>query len=377
MKATLSLRELFMIGALAVIWIFFAFQDPKFVGSQNLSNLLIELSMTAVLALGMLLIILPGHIDLSAGSGVGLVGGIASVLVFHGDLPAPLAMLVGVIAGIILWTAMGSLIVKARMPAFIVTLGGLLVFKGLFWLVISNATVPVTRTGDPNLYSLLTTWFLPEWAGWTLAVIVFSILLGSQWISRRQQQQDRLPVEDFESFFLKNFITLQVLLLFVLVCNQHKGIPLAAIILGGVAAFVYILTQHTPFGRYLYAIGGNEEAATLSGVPVQTVVISAFGIMGVIVALAGFLQTAYAGASTTTVGELMELDAIAACVIGGASLKGGRGSVMGVLLGALIMASLINGMTLMAVEPEYKYIARGGILTLAVWLDHQLNHSQS
>lgn len=130
-----------------------------------------------------------------------------------------------------------------------------------------------------------------------------------------------------------------------------------------------MVTQHTPFGRYLYAIGDNEEAAALSGIPIQKVVIGAYALLGGVVALTGFMQTAYAGASTTTVGDLMELDAIAACVIGGTSLKGGRGTVMGVLFGALIMTSLLNGMTLLAVAPEMKYMARGVVLILAVWMD--------
>jgi len=136
-----------------------------------------------------------------------------------------------------------------------------------------------------------------------------------------------------------------------------------------VALLVYVVTQHTPFGRYLYAIGDNEEAAALSGIPIQKVVIGAYALLGGVVALTGFMQTAYAGASTTTVGDLMELDAIAACVIGGTSLKGGRGTVMGVLFGALIMTSLLNGMTLLAVAPEMKYMARGVVLILAVWMD--------
>ena len=136
-----------------------------------------------------------------------------------------------------------------------------------------------------------------------------------------------------------------------------------------IALLVYVVTQHTPFGRYLYAIGDNEEAAALSGIPIQKVVIGAYALLGGVVALTGFMQTAYAGASTTTVGDLMELDAIAACVIGSTSLKGGRGTVMGVLFGALIMTSLLNGMTLLAVAPEMKYMARGVVLILAVWMD--------
>jgi D-xylose transport system permease protein len=161
--------------------------------------------------------------------------------------------------------------------------------------------------------------------------------------------------------------------LFVLVTNQFRGVPLPALILGVVGLAVWVLTQHTPFGRYLYAIGGNEEAAVISGIPVERVTIGAFTLMGAIVALTGFMQTAYGGSSTTTVGDLMELDAVAACVIGGVSLRGGRGGVLGVLCGALIMACLLNGMSLLAVEPEKKFIARGAVLILAVWMDVRLS----
>jgi D-xylose transport system permease protein len=169
------------------------------------------------------------------------------------------------------------------------------------------------------------------------------------------------------------FIAAQLIVLLVIVTNQYRGLPLPALILGVLSLFVYVLTAHTPFGRYLYAIGSNEEAAFISGVPIQRTVIVAFALMGGVVALTGFMQTAYAGASTSTVGSLMELDAVAACVIGGTSLRGGRGSVTGVLFGALIMASLLNGMTLMAVSPEIKFIARGVVLALAVWVDVKLN----
>jgi D-xylose transport system permease protein len=176
---------------------------------------------------------------------------------------------------------------------------------------------------------------------------------------------------------LRWFLSSQVIGLFVLVMNQYKGLPLAALLLGLVALAVHILLEQTRLGRYLYAIGGNEQAALVAGVPVNYVVISAFALMGVIVALAGFLQTAFAGATTTTTGQLMELDAIAACVIGGTSLKGGQGTVVGVLFGALIMAMLLNGMTLLAVSPEQKFIARGLVLALAVWMDVRLSQTRT
>jgi D-xylose transport system permease protein len=139
---------------------------------------------------------------------------------------------------------------------------------------------------------------------------------------------------------------------------------------------VHVITERTRFGRHLYAIGDNEEASSLSGIPITRTIVIAFAAMGAFVALTGLLQTAYAGAATTTVGDLMELDAIAACVIGGTSLRGGRGSVIGVLFGALIMASLLNGMTLLALAPELKLLVRGSVLVLAVWLDVTLSRRQ-
>ena len=358
-----------MAIALLFIGAFFAFMSPQFLGARNLSQLIIELSITATLAMGMLLIIVPGHIDLSVGSGVGLLGGIASILVFEHYWPAPLAMAAAFLIGLAIWFFMGSMIVRQKIPAFIITLAGLLVFKGLFWLVIHNSTIPVVRGGHTNLYSLLTTFYLPPVLGYLLAAIVVACLVIAKLRSRKARLAYGSPVEDTELFFLKLFIAAQLIFLFVIVTNQFRGVPLPALILGAVAFVVYIITTHAPFGRYLYAIGGNEEAAIISGVPVEKVVIAAFTIMGAVVAITGFMQTAYSGASTTTVGELMELDAIAACVIGGVSLKGGRGTVMGVLFGALLMACLLNGMTLLAVSPEFKFIARGTVLALAVWMD--------
>jgi D-xylose transport system permease protein len=367
-----TIRDFALVIALVAICAFFAVMSPQFLGARNLSLLMTELSITATLALGMLLIILPGHIDLSVGSGVGLLGGIASVLVFEHQWPAPLAMGTALLIGIALWFCMGSVIVRQKMPAFIITLGGLLIFKGLFWLVIHNSTIPIVQGGRANLYSVLTTFYLPSLVGYALGTVVIGGIIFAQLRARKARLTNGFPVENSELTFLKLFLTAQMILLFVVVTNQFRGIPLPAVILGIIAFIIYVLTTHTPFGRYLYAIGGNEEAAIISGIPVEKVVIAAFSIMGAIVAITGFMQTSYSGASTTTVGDLMELDAIAACVIGGVSLKGGRGTVMGVLFGALIMACLLNGMTLLAVSPEFKFIARGAVLALAVWMDVRL-----
>lgn len=369
------IRELALPAMLVAIWALFATLSPAFLSPRNLSMLMIELSVTATLAVGVLLVLLPGHTDLSVGAGAGLLGGIASVLVFRHGWPAPAALAVSVAVGVLLYSAMGWFIVKNRIQAFIVTLGGMLAFKGAFWLVIESTTVPVVRGGEQNLYSSLTTYYLPPTAGLLLAAVVMAVLTSLTVQGRRRRQAVGARVPSAEETFLKLFVAGQAILLAVLVCNQYQGVPLAFLILCAVAATVQVLTRHTPFGRYLYAIGGNEEAAVVSGVPTGRVVIVAFTLLGLVVAITGFMATAYSGASTTTVGDLMELDAIAACVIGGTRLKGGRGTVLGALFGALIMASLLNGMTLLAVAPELKFMVRGVVLAAAVWMDVKLSRS--
>jgi D-xylose transport system permease protein len=280
------------------------------------------------------------------------------------------------VAALLLWTAMGTLIVRQRIPSFIITLGGLLIFKGLFWLVIQNSTIPVSRGDQENLYSRLTTYYLPASIGFALAAFI-AIALGFLTLRGRAARTAHQLANPSAGATLAKWLAMAAAALgLVYFFNHFRGVPLSLLVLAGTAGVVYFLTQHTPFGRYLYAIGGNEEAAVLSGIAVNRVLVGAYVLMGVTVALTGFMTTAYSGASTTTVGDLMELDAIAACVIGGTALKGGRGSVWGVIFGALIMTALLNGMTLLAVAPEIKFIARGGVLTLAVWMDVRLGSNK-
>ncbi len=367
-----SLRQAAMAGAWLCIAAYFALRTPAFLGARNVSMLAIELSVTATLAVGMLLVILPGQIDLAAGSGVGLFGGLAAVLVFEKGVSAPAAMTIGVAAAVLVWHVVGRIIVDQEVPAFIVTLGGLLVLRGVHWLVIQNATVPVTRGGEKNAYLALTASYVSPRA----ALALWAAVSALWFVAAIRRSRDALKADGVagrEFTLMRSFFGAQLALLFVLLTNQYRGLPLSAVVLSAVAFVAWVITEHTPFGRYLYAIGGNAEAARLSGIPVRRIVVLAYTLLGAIVGLTGLLQTAYAGASTTTVGNLMELDAIAACVIGGASLRGGRGTVPGVLLGALVIATLQNGMTLLSVSPELKLIARGLVLGFAVWADVKLS----
>jgi D-xylose transport system permease protein len=387
-----------LVGVVAFIALAERLADGRvdFFTPRNLTLLSIELAVTTVLALGMLVVILPGHIDLGAGSGVGLFGGLAAMLVMRPDqlahqllgktiaealgigsghgLPAGLAMLLTTLVAVAVYTGLGMLIARQRIPAFIITLGGLLAFKGLHWRAIANSTVPVTPGGTANLYSELTTFYLPSWLGWTLVTFVIASLVVSE-ARARTRALARGRAFDGEAAVLRVLVVAQLLALWCLYGDLYRGLPLAAVVLVVVAAGMQLLTAHTPFGRYLYAIGSNEEAARMSGIRVERTVVGAYALMGMLVAATGFLQTAYAGASTTTIGQLMELDAVAACVIGGASLRGGRGTVVGVLFGSLIIVVLLNGMTLLAVTPENKYLIRGIVLACAVWLDVRLSRT--
>lgn len=363
-------RDFALMAALILLVGYFSFASSgTFVSPRNLSNLGVEFAITAVLALGVFLVLLPGQTDLSTGSGVGLSGAIAAVLLFEHNLSAQGAMAISSILTIVAWVLMGYLIVRHRIPAFIITLAGMLVFRGLHWLVIGSRTIPVKVGAQENWLSSLTTYYLPAVLGWALAGL---LSLGLGWLVLRERKRRRLhglSNVDSDTAFAGWFLAVQLLILLVAVMNQFNGVPLPVLIVGLVATATHVLSCHMPIGRHLHAIGGNREAAHLSGIRVERTIVVAFALCGVAVALTGFLQTAYGGGSTTTTGTLMELDAIAACVIGGVSLTGGTGKVTGVLFGALLMAVVLNGMTLLAVSPEFKQIARGLVLALAVWMD--------
>ena len=341
MSKPLEWRDLSLLVVLLALGVFFGLLAPQYLSARNLSMLTIEFAITSVLSLGMLLVILPGHIDLSAGSGVGLIGGVAAVLIMRYEVPAELAMLAAIALALLLWRAQGFVIWSQGIPAFIITLGGLLACKGLFWLTIRNQTVPVSPGGQSNLLSVLTTTYLPPVPSYLLGAVVIGLLgLSALRSHRRACQEAAVQAKtppDGELAFLRWLLAAQALALVVLTCGQFRGLPLPLLILATVAVVVQVVTQHTRLGRALYAIGGNEEAAVLSGIPVGKVVPAvpvpvAIRILGNLskpeFQLADPLKTVAALTSSIARGQGKELLGKLTGQAGGGALGGALGNVL-------------------------------------------------
>jgi D-xylose transport system permease protein len=356
-----------MLFALVAIWIYFNYAtEGIFLDPRNFSNLMRQTAVTGVLAVGMLMVIVTGNIDLSVGSLVGFIGGVAAVAqgVQNGwGLAATLAA--AIIVGFGIAQAQGALVAYANIPAFIVTLGGLLAWRGVVLGMTRGETIPVTLPG----FKAIGQQFVTRPVGLALALLAVA---GVVWMNvRRHRARARygLGRASVLSLALRIVLPSLVVALFILRMNAYEGMPIPVIILIVVALTGAFLTQNTTFGRYLYAIGGNPDAARLSGIDVRKHIWAVFCIMGVLAGVASLIYTARVGSASPDAGNLLELDAIAACVIGGTSLMGGRGTVFGACLGALFMASLDNGMSLLNVQPYSQYIIKGAILVTAVGLD--------
>jgi D-xylose transport system permease protein len=368
-----SLRAYTMIFALVAIWIFFQWATADashpyglFLTGVNFSKLLQQMSVTGVLAVGMLMVIVAGQIDLSVGSLVGLAGMIATLPLtqqygFAGSIIA--AILVGIAVG----SVQGALVAYGNIPSFIVTLGGLLAWRGVIFWISQGETKPVELESFRGLGHNL----LAPVVGYVLAAVAIAAIA---WVNVRRARARRhhgLSASGAGALALRIGIPSVVIAAFVLLMNSAAvgGVPILVVIMFVVALGGGFLTQNTTFGRYLYAIGGNPDAARLSGINIRRHILVTFALMGGLVGVAALLHTARLLGATPDAGTLMELDAIAACVIGGTSLMGGRGTVFGAIIGALIMASLDNGMNLIGVQSYAQQIAKGVVLVVAVGFD--------
>jgi D-xylose transport system permease protein len=365
-----SLRAYTMIVALLAIWLFFQWKTISplypygiFLHPNNFSNLLQQMAVTGVLAVGMLLVIVAGQIDLSVGSVVGLAGGAAAMMQEPGGLLGALgaAMVVGIIIGAV----QGSLIAYANIPAFIVTLGGLLAWRGVILGLSKGATIPVRLP----FFRELGVGKLPQGVGLVLAVVTIAAIAFMTISRNRARRRHGLTVPGVGATALRIVVPAALVVLFIYWMNLGGGMPVPVLVLLAVAILGAFLTQNTTFGRYLYAIGGNPDAARLSGINIRRYILAAYCVLGLLVGVASLLHTGRVGSASPDAGTYMELDAIAACVIGGTSLMGGRGTVSGAVVGALIMASLDNGMSLLNVENYTQYIVKGAVLVAAVGFD--------
>ena len=407
LKATeFDIRMLGMIAALILIWIVLhILSGGLFLTPRNLWNLSVQTSSVAIMATGMVLVIVMRHIDLSVGSMEGVVGMIMGVLQAHilirvmgFPLGDPwiwvMALACGILVGLLIGAFQGFIIAYLEVPSFIVTLGGLLVWRGAAWWVTSGQTVaPLDATfqlmgGGPNgsigaawswvigLVACLAVMFMllngrtqrkrfrfplrPVWAEAFLGGVACAVILGAVWIAnsypwpagivRRYTEAHNIAVPE-GGLFIAHGIAIPVLM---------------AVAVGIVMTFV---TSRTRFGRYVFAIGGNPEAANLAGINTRWVTMKVFMIMGALVAVSAAISSARLNASTNALGTLDELLVIAAAVIGGTSLAGGSGTVVGAMLGALLMQSLQSGMVLLGVDSPLQSIVVGAVLVIAVWLD--------
>ena len=359
-------KILTLLCAIIAIWFFFNnITDGAFLSARNISTLFRQMAITGMLASGMVFVIIAGEIDLSVGSMLGLLGGIAAILDYTYQLPLPLTFLIVIgLGGLIgVWT--GYWVAYLRVPSFIVTLAGLLAFRGVLLGLTKGTTVPVESAGLVAFGQ----GYLPPMAGYAVAAITFGLLVLVIFRNRSSRTRYNLSVSPLWQDVGKLAVAAVVILAFTATLNAYEGFPIPVLVLLVILALFTFMANRTVFGRRIYSIGSNLEATRLSGINVKFIKAAVFGIMGLMCALAGLTTTARLAAGGPSAGNMGELDAIASCFIGGASSRGGVGTVYGALIGALIMASLDNGMSMLGLDSFWQMIVKGSILLLAVWID--------
>ncbi len=355
-----------MIAVLALIWFYFHWAtNYVFMTPRNLSNLMTQMSVTGILAVGMLMVIVSGNIDLSVGSVLGFAGGIAAFSLANLGYGIPVSIAFAIIVGVLIGIFHGALTAYLSIPAFIVTLGGLLAWRGAVKWLLSGNTIPISE----DTFKAIGQSNLSPTSGWILAAIGILFVIFMAYRSATSVKEYGLGEPNYVKEAAGAIIPIGAILAFIWVMNSYLGVPIPVLILLAVALLGAFITNSTTFGRYLYAIGGNSDAARLSGINNKRNILKVYALLGALTGVASLIFTARVGSAAPDAGVLKELDAIAACVIGGASLVGGRGTIFGACLGALIMASLDNGMSLLNVRDFMQDIIKGAILVAAVGLD--------
>ncbi|BDD71958.1 ABC transporter permease [Streptomyces anthocyanicus] len=369
-----NMRQYGMLIALGVIVALFAvWSGGDLLLPRNVSNLVLQNSYILILAIGMMIVIIAGHIDLSVGSVTAFTGGVAAVLMVQHDIPWPLAVVLCLAIGAVAGAAQGFLIAYAGMPSFIVTLAGMLVFRGLTEVFLKGQTLGPF----PESLQKIANGFLPEVGPNTnyhnltvlLGIVLIGFVLWQEVRDRKRQQQYSLDVLPAKLFAVKLTALTAVVVIFTLLLASYKGAPVVLLILAGLLVGFGYLMRNAIVGRHVYAIGGNLPAAKLSGVKDKKVTFLVFLNMGMLAALAGLVFAARFNAASPKAGLNFELEAIAASFIGGASMSGGVGTVLGAIIGGLVLGVLNNGMNLVGIGTDWQQVIKGLVLLAAVGFD--------
>ena len=369
-----NLREYGMLISLVAIMVLFqVLTDGTLLRPLNLTNLVLQNSYVVIMALGMLLVIVAGHIDLSVGSVCGFIGALAAVLMVQYDWGYVPTAIVSILAGAIIGAAQGWFVAYGKIPSFIVTLAGMLVFKGLTLALLQGQSLGPF----PETFQKLSSGFIPDPLGGdtmrttslivgalAAAALVFFKLRGRAKLAAHGMEQ-----EPYAFFLVKNVFFAAVILFFSWLLASYKGLPNVLVVMAVLIVAYDFVTNRTTVGRRIYALGGNEKAARLSGIKTQRLAFLTFVNMGALAALAGLVFAARLNTATPKAGLGFELDVIAACFIGGASASGGVGKVMGAVIGAFIMGVMNNGMSILGIGIDYQQVIKGLVLLAAVFID--------
>jgi D-xylose transport system permease protein len=352
---------------LALIWIIFQSQNDRFLTSFNLTNLVLQIAGVGMISIGITLVLFLGEIDLSVGAVSGLCASIMAVLnVKHGWDPK-LAVAAAIVVGAGIGAINGFFVTYFNIPSFVVTLAGLLAWQGLQLEVLGDTGT--INLNDPTLVGIANT-FYSDTFGWILAVLVIGAVAATGVIERMRRGRAGLPPPSLRNFVIRLVVVVVGVIATVWVLNDDRGIPLAGLILVGFCALFVYLTERTVWGRHVYAVGGNMEAARRAGIHVTRIRVSVFMLASAFAAAGGvLLASRLLAVNQSSGGSDLLLLAIAGPVIAGTSLFGGRGSIWGALLGALVIGSISNGMQLLSLASSVRFMITGGVLLAAVVID--------
>jgi len=364
--SNVNLRTYTMVFALIVIAVFFQFMTKGlFFAPRNLSNLFRAMSITGVITMGMVLLIVSGNFDLAVGSIVAITGGIAAILNVWYGVDTIIAIMAALACGVAIGVWQGFWVAYKKVPSFIVTLGNMMILRGLYLVM----TEGITITPLQKSFSGISQSYISSTASYILWGLSVAGIAYGIYSKRAARSKSGFKNEPGYLSVVKAVGGIALASAFVLVMNLFRGIPIPVIILIALVMVFIFISQKTRFGRRVYAIGGNTEAARLSGINVNRYLLVLYIITGLLSAVCGILLTSRLDGAVAAAGQAYEMDVISACVIGGTSLSGGKGTIVGAIIGALIIASLDNGMSLLNVTYYYQNIVKGLVLILAVWSD--------